>query len=150
MTQWRSSWSLLLTKHYSGDQSKKNELDGHTRWFKYDRDYLCVNKSQFVPVIFEPPCILGMRERRDAHRFLVRKPDRRRPIGKPRRWRKDNIKIDLKTIVRGLWLDWCGLGQGQAAGFCEISNKPPDCIKNGEFLEERELYWLLKKELVWF
>jgi hypothetical protein len=27
-----------------------------TRWFKYDRDYLCVNKSQFVPVIFEPPC----------------------------------------------------------------------------------------------
>jgi hypothetical protein len=26
-----------------------------TRWFKYDRDYLCVNKSQFVPVIFEPP-----------------------------------------------------------------------------------------------
>jgi hypothetical protein len=27
-----------------------------TRWFKYARDYLCVNKSQFVPVIFEPPC----------------------------------------------------------------------------------------------
>jgi hypothetical protein len=26
-------------------------------WFKYDRDYLCVNKSQFVPVIFEPPYI---------------------------------------------------------------------------------------------
>jgi hypothetical protein len=28
-----------------------------TRWFKSDRHYLCVNKSQFVPVIFEPPCI---------------------------------------------------------------------------------------------
>jgi hypothetical protein len=27
-----------------------------TRWFKYDRDYLCVNTSQFVPVIFEPHC----------------------------------------------------------------------------------------------
>ena len=27
----------------------------YTRWFKYDRDDLCVNKSQFVPVIFEPP-----------------------------------------------------------------------------------------------
>jgi hypothetical protein len=27
-----------------------------TRWFKYDRDYLCVNKSHFFPVIFEPPC----------------------------------------------------------------------------------------------
>jgi hypothetical protein len=30
---------------------------GNKRWFKYYRDYLCVNKSQFVPVIFEPPCI---------------------------------------------------------------------------------------------
>jgi hypothetical protein len=28
-----------------------------TRWFKYDRDDLCVNKSQFVPVMFEPPGI---------------------------------------------------------------------------------------------
>jgi hypothetical protein len=32
-------------------------LSAYTRWFKYDRDWLCVNKSQFVPVIFEPPCI---------------------------------------------------------------------------------------------
>jgi hypothetical protein len=31
-----------------------------TRWFKYDRDYLCVNKSQFVPVIFQPPCIIPL------------------------------------------------------------------------------------------
>jgi hypothetical protein len=31
----------------------------YTRWFKYDRDCLCVNKSQFVPVIFEPPCTLA-------------------------------------------------------------------------------------------
>jgi hypothetical protein len=29
-----------------------------TRWFKYDRDYLCANKSQFVPVILEPPRII--------------------------------------------------------------------------------------------
>ena len=27
-----------------------------TRWFKYDQDYLCVNKPVTVPVIFEPPC----------------------------------------------------------------------------------------------
>jgi hypothetical protein len=32
-------------------------IELYTRWFKYDRDDLCVNKSQFVPVIFEPPCI---------------------------------------------------------------------------------------------
>jgi hypothetical protein len=29
----------------------------YTRWFEYDQDDLCVNKSQFVPVIFEPRCI---------------------------------------------------------------------------------------------
>jgi hypothetical protein len=33
------------------------EIKQSTRWFKYDRDDLCVNKSQFVPVIFEPPCM---------------------------------------------------------------------------------------------
>jgi hypothetical protein len=32
-------------------------MTDYTRWFKYDRDYLYVNKSQFVPVIFEPPCM---------------------------------------------------------------------------------------------
>jgi hypothetical protein len=37
---------------------EKNVINKITRWFKYDRDYLCVNKSHFVPVIFEPPCIL--------------------------------------------------------------------------------------------
>jgi hypothetical protein len=30
--------------------------DLDTRWFKYERDDFCVNKAQFVPVIFEPPC----------------------------------------------------------------------------------------------
>jgi hypothetical protein len=37
-----------------------SRLKIYTRWFKYDRDYLCVNKSQFVPVIFEPPCIFPL------------------------------------------------------------------------------------------
>ena len=31
----------------------------NTRWFKYDRDYLCVNLATSVPVIYEPTCILG-------------------------------------------------------------------------------------------
>jgi hypothetical protein len=35
----------------------------NTRWFKYARDDLCVNKSPFVPVIFEPPCINTLRWR---------------------------------------------------------------------------------------
>ena len=31
-----------------------------TRWLKYDRDWLCVNKSQFVPIIFEPSCVISL------------------------------------------------------------------------------------------
>jgi hypothetical protein len=37
----------------------KNPGCKDTRWFKYDRDDLCVNKSQFVPIIFEPPWKTG-------------------------------------------------------------------------------------------
>jgi hypothetical protein len=42
----------------------------NTRWFKYDQDDLCVNKSQFVPVIFEPPCIPRMAELMNASKYL--------------------------------------------------------------------------------
>ena len=35
---------------------KSTSILRYTRWFKYDQDDFCVNKSQFVPVIFEPPC----------------------------------------------------------------------------------------------
>jgi hypothetical protein len=43
---------MILNNAASSSSSGK-----YTRWFKYDWDYLCVNKSQFVPVIFEPPCV---------------------------------------------------------------------------------------------
>ena len=39
-----------------GKVRKAGRVWQYTRWFKYDRDYFCVNKSQFVLVIFEPPC----------------------------------------------------------------------------------------------
>jgi hypothetical protein len=49
-------------------------------------------------------------EKRNAYRLLVRKPEGRSPLGRPRcRW-VDNIKIDLLEIV---WdgVDWIGLVQ---------------------------------------
>jgi hypothetical protein len=37
-------------------------------------------------------------EKRNAYRILVGKPERKRPLGRPRiRW-EDNIKTDLKEI----------------------------------------------------
>jgi hypothetical protein len=52
---------------YFGALRQKN----YTRWFKYDRDYLYVNKSQFVPVIFEPACSL------QRHLLAFYKPEKR-------------------------------------------------------------------------
>jgi hypothetical protein len=46
----------LLLPEDEPDTGRKASEAHFTRWFKYYRDYLCVNKSQFVPVTFEPPC----------------------------------------------------------------------------------------------
>jgi hypothetical protein len=39
-----------------------------------------------------------MGEKRTAYRILVGKPERKRPIGRPRRRWVDNIKMDLREI----------------------------------------------------
>jgi hypothetical protein len=50
--------------------SDRNFSENSTGRFKYDRDWLCVNKSQFVPVIFEPPCSLRVFEIRDLGLYI--------------------------------------------------------------------------------
>jgi hypothetical protein len=42
-----------------------------------------------------------MGEKRNAYRSLVRKPERKRPLGRPRRRWVDNIKMDLLEIGWG-------------------------------------------------
>jgi hypothetical protein len=39
-----------------------------------------------------------MGERRGVYRVLVRKPEGKRPLGRPRRRWEDNIKIDLQEV----------------------------------------------------
>jgi hypothetical protein len=46
-----------------------------------------------------------MGERRDAYRALVRKPEGRRPFGRPRRRWEDNIKMDLREVGWGRRMD---------------------------------------------
>jgi hypothetical protein len=50
------------------------------------------------------------RMKRNAYRLLVRKPDGRRPLGRPRRRWLDNIRIDLVEVGWGD-VDWIGLAQ---------------------------------------
>jgi hypothetical protein len=55
-----------------------------------------------------------MRERRGSYRALVRKPEERRPLGRPRRRWEDNIKMDLREVGWGAWTGsiWPRIGTG--------------------------------------
>ena len=52
----------------------------------------------------------SMEEGRRAHKFMVGKPEGKRPLGRPRHSRKDNIKMDLQEVRRGCG-DWMELAQ---------------------------------------
>jgi hypothetical protein len=49
-------------------------------------------------------------EKRNAYRTLVGKPEGKRPLGRPKIRRVDNIKIDLREIGWG-GVDWIDLAQ---------------------------------------
>jgi len=51
-----------------------------------------------------------MGERRGVYRVLVRKPEGKRQLGKPRRRWEENIKLNLQEVGRGS-MDWIELAQ---------------------------------------
>jgi hypothetical protein len=51
-----------------------------------------------------------MGEKRNLYRLLLGKPEGKRPLGRPRRRRIDNIKMDLPEIGLNV-VDWIGLAQ---------------------------------------
>ena len=51
-----------------------------------------------------------MGEETGVYRVLVGKPEGRRPLGRPRRRRVDNIRMDLQEVGCG-YMDWIGLAQ---------------------------------------
>jgi hypothetical protein len=56
--------------------------------------------------------VAQMGEKRNMYRLLEAKPERRRPLGRPRHRWVDNIKLDLAEIGWGCCeLDWIGLTQ---------------------------------------
>ena len=54
--------------------------------------------------------VARMGEERGVYRVLVGKPERRRPLGRPRRRGVDNIRMDLQEVGCG-YMDWIGLAQ---------------------------------------
>ena len=53
--------------------------------------------------------VTRMGERRDAYRFLVGKPEGKRPLGRPRHRWDDNIKMNLQEVGWGGGMDWIDL-----------------------------------------
>jgi hypothetical protein len=51
-----------------------------------------------------------MEEKRNAYRLLVGKPEDRRPLGRPRRWWFNNIRMNFVVVGWGN-VDWIGLTQ---------------------------------------
>ena len=54
--------------------------------------------------------VARMGDGRGVHRVLVGKPEGKRPLGRPRRRWKDNIKMDFQEVGGGCG-DWMELGQ---------------------------------------
>ena len=58
-----------------------------------------------------------MGEGRSVHRFLVGKPEGKRPLWRPRRRWEDNIKMDLQEVGGGVvWTGWSWLRIGTGGG----------------------------------
>jgi hypothetical protein len=72
--------------------------------------------------------------RRVACRILERRPEWRRPLGRPRRRWKDNIKWIFKKWD-GAWTGLTCFRIGTCGGFCKGGNEPSGSIKCGECLD---------------
>jgi hypothetical protein len=58
--------------------------------------------------------VAHMGEERGVHRVLVGKPERKRPLGRPRHIWENNMRKDLQELDVGVWagLGWLRIGTG--------------------------------------
>ena len=64
--------------------------------------------------------VARMGEKRGVYRVLVRKPEGKRPLGRPRRRWEDNIKMDLQEVGCG-GMDWIELAQDRDSWLALVS-----------------------------
>jgi hypothetical protein len=55
-------------------------------------------------------------EERKVYKVLVRKPEGKRPLGRPRRRWEDGIRMDLREIGLGVWIGFNCLRTGTGGG----------------------------------
>ena len=91
--------------------------------------------------------VTRMGEDRVVHRVFVGKPERKRPLGRPRRRWEDNIKMDLQEVGggRGDWMELAQDRDGWRALVGTVRNFSGS-INAGNFLTSGEVYWLASRE----
>jgi hypothetical protein len=93
--------------------------------------------------------VARMREKRNAYRSFVGKPEGKRPLGRPRRWWAVNIKMNNRKRE---WDDfgWIDLIQDREhlAGSCEQGNEPSDSITYRVIVQELSDSQFLKEDLI--
>ena len=73
-------------------------------------------------------------EKRGVYRVLVGNPEGKKQLGRHRRRREDNIKMDLQGCGLGAWTGLIWLRIGTSDGH-KRGNEPSGSIKCGEFLD---------------
>jgi hypothetical protein len=93
---------------------KRDEVTG--KWRRLHNKELCAlySSPNIIRVITTRRLrwaghVARIEERRGAYGALVGKPNGRRPLERPRRRWKDNIKMDLRDV--GWGMDWINLAQ---------------------------------------
>jgi hypothetical protein len=86
---------------------KRDEVTGGWRKLHNEELHSSMIKSRRMRLAGH---VARMREKRNAYRILVGKPEGKRPLGIPRRMWVDNIKMDL-TLERWDGMDWIDLAQ---------------------------------------
>jgi hypothetical protein len=83
---------------------------------------------------------VGNMSQRNAYKLLVRKPEGKRPLGRPRRRWVNNIKMDLLEIG---WsgVDWIGLAQDMDKWRALVNA----VIKCWETIKWLHNWWLLEQ-----
>jgi hypothetical protein len=82
---------------------KRDEVTGEWRRLHNDELYALYDSSNIIQVIKSRRArwaghVARMEEMRGAYRGLMGKPKGRRPLGRPRLRREDNIKTDLREL----------------------------------------------------
>jgi hypothetical protein len=98
-TQTKVFWNRLLRRIFG----PKRKEDGSWRKLHNDELHNLHSSPNIVRMIKSRRMrwvghVARMEEGRGVYRVLVGRPKGKRPLGRPRRWWEDNIKLDLREI----------------------------------------------------